>query len=881
MIKIWGYGDVGTGDSKYVTGAYTHIEGIDVNDNVVPSDVNRVYRNIYEETYEIFSFLEELASKSATVGVFKGSLTSAFAFDGDTYSDVTTVTLDSTVVHYSRLAPGIAFNNGYIVVNKPAVHIAERQLAEIFSLEVDGSESVDIAYDYAGDSYSAVIVRKNVTGDSTTYTFNNSGAGHKCAVGLLEEIYNDGTFIAEFVAAVGTDLTKITLEPVAAVTDGNTYYWNIQNDGTIVLEASAAAGDSELGLANFTVGVSDNIVGASSVSDNRVFVQNVNDFTNTVNLNVPSSWGDSDTRNLATAPFDQVTNQDITINMLLQRETLDDKVTFGWRGDTISGLTSSEDGGDTYKNEVFYLNKDLIVKYDKNLIDRGDCESDTPPMIFGETSPNGYNEIFAKSGDTFYGDTNSFKFTKDVASGSGSVVSLDDQHTNSTTDMHGLVTGNTYTFSAWIWIPSGGILGSEIKLNLDDYQGSWGESGQAATNDYDQWQYVEVTRTIRSAATGITIYFYMASTAENTEYYYVDAIKLEEKSGWLQLSSLGEYHKNTGDHKDNIIQDRHIDWGTGDSQVSAEDVPIADSSGYYAATDVEMALHEIGDSYGAARVRIGDSGTFYAATDVEGALAELGSTSGAAIIGIGDSGTYFTGTDVEAALREMYEYTRDTDFMPVGTIIMFDANNTSGGGGRSGGWVDNSTLPGWYACIAGNTAAQSCPNLVDTFIMGKVVAGGAATGGSNTVALSEAELAAHTHTINHDHPNKTSTAGTSHNHAISGGAHNHTIEISTSGQVPGATGTRTIIIGTTGWGTNFGSLNSSPGYVDLYTYESWHSVVRAKSDDSHTHTNAAEAAHTHDVDIVSFSGSSGSIGSGTAHENKPAYYSVIFIRKCS
>jgi hypothetical protein len=74
------------------------------------------------------------------------------------------------------------------------------------------------------------------------------------------------------------------------------------------------------------------------------------------------------------------------------------------------------------------------------------------------------------------------------------------------------------------------------------------------------------------------------------------------------------------------------------------------------------------------------------------------------------------------------------DYMPVGFISMYDG----------AGWVDDSTLIGWYACIAAN-AGVGCPNLVDRFILGKVVAGSGATGGSNSHTLTTAELPPHTH----------------------------------------------------------------------------------------------------------------------------------------
>jgi hypothetical protein len=55
----------------------------------------------------------------------------------------------------------------------------------------------------------------------------------------------------------------------------------------------------------------------------------------------------------------------------------------------------------------------------------------------------------------------------------------------------------------------------------------------------------------------------------------------------------------------------------------------------------------------AASITIADSGGYYTATDVEAALQELGGTGGAAIIGVQDSGGYFANSDVEAVLQEV------------------------------------------------------------------------------------------------------------------------------------------------------------------------------------------------------------------------------------
>jgi microcystin-dependent protein len=47
-----------------------------------------------------------------------------------------------------------------------------------------------------------------------------------------------------------------------------------------------------------------------------------------------------------------------------------------------------------------------------------------------------------------------------------------------------------------------------------------------------------------------------------------------------------------------VIKDTHIDWGLGANQVSAVDIPIEDTGGYFSSSDVEGALQELGASGG-------------------------------------------------------------------------------------------------------------------------------------------------------------------------------------------------------------------------------------------------------------------------------------------
>ena len=176
------------------------------------------------------------------------------------------------------------------------------------------------------------------------------------------------------------------------------------------------------------------------------------------------------------------------------------------------------------------------------------------------------------------------------------------------------------------------------------------------------------------------------------------------------------------------------------------------------------------------------------------------------------------------------------DMEPVGTIKYFDANNAGGGGdptGISGAWVDDTTIPGWYACIAGNSD-HGCPNLVDKFIMGKVVAGAAATGGANTMT---------------DHIHSASTQSASHTHTTDIGSHSHVYKVLIA---PGS-------------GTGYPILTDqtdSPN-VDMNTEST---TIGNKSSGNQS------ADHTHTIGAGAVPGST---------DNRPAYYSVVIIRKCA
>ena len=197
---------------------------------------------------------------------------------------------------------------------------------------------------------------------------------------------------------------------------------------------------------------------------------------------------------------------------------------------------------------------------------------------------------------------------------------------------------------------------------------------------------------------------------------------------------------------------------------------------------------------------------------------------------------------------------------PVGTIWMYDGEN----------WKDNVTLPGWYACVPenedGGTAGLSygITSMVDRFVMGKAVTGSGATGGANSYKLTPRQLPAHTHTINHTHGTVRSGDRTvKHRHSVtgslSGGNHTHAMPD----------------------GGNGGSSRLFSTHLGVHEYSH-----NTSGTGSHTHalsvTSGIESAgHRHDVSVPAHTGNSGSTGAGGQIDNRPAFYSLIFVRKCA
>jgi microcystin-dependent protein len=166
-------------------------------------------------------------------------------------------------------------------------------------------------------------------------------------------------------------------------------------------------------------------------------------------------------------------------------------------------------------------------------------------------------------------------------------------------------------------------------------------------------------------------------------------------------------------------------------------------------------------------------------------------------------------------------------FCPKGLILMYDGTS----------WQDNVTLKGWYQCQGGTVNGLTIPDLRDKFIMG--YGNGSRAGGKNSQTLSEENMPNHTHGMS-----RVSVSSNTHRHKLATNnlcAAGSAIDIGHAASISGQTSDHGLSY------VEFGITGKQ--YV---------------SDVSHNH---------------SVSGSVDAAGSGTAFDNRPNYYALIYIIK--
>ena len=189
-------------------------------------------------------------------------------------------------------------------------------------------------------------------------------------------------------------------------------------------------------------------------------------------------------------------------------------------------------------------------------------------------------------------------------------------------------------------------------------------------------------------------------------------------------------------------------------------------------------------------------------------------------------------------------------FMPVGTVLMYNGV----------GWNDNVSMVGWYQCNAANNIAHGVPDLEDQFIRCEATSGN--TGGADLYNLAANQIPTHTSggvSVNHTHSG--TTANNSVNHIHSGTTNDNTLNHTHT--VPKVSGL----------GGSYGAINATlTGTISTSNGSNFHDhdfdTGNQSVNHTHTITTGNESVdHTHTYTPVGFA----------QVENRPAYYSLIFI----
>ena len=136
----------------------------------------------------------------------------------------------------------------------------------------------------------------------------------------------------------------------------------------------------------------------------------------------------------------------------------------------------------------------------------GDCEGDEPPVVAGHTSRHTNVSEYERSDEQAHSGNHSWKIT--VAQGASDSASVFIGLNVAYAD---LLPMTQITFSAWVYVPAGDLLLSDVELEIlcreVDSEGAttWENTRSENPTAYDSWEYLEAATTISAACQDIRL----------------------------------------------------------------------------------------------------------------------------------------------------------------------------------------------------------------------------------------------------------------------------------------------------------------------------------------------------------------------------------------
>ena len=240
-IKSWEYGDLVESDPFDNTIVYDSVELINDNDDIIPYDLSRPLRNIYDTVTNIDFIINKLSDAlNFNRGIFLRDL------EIDPATDIKTVLVKNSSnnrvrKHFLRVTPGVVYLNNKNIPIYPNLSIAERQLFKILKLEntIGVDERVIINYYENTDKFDIQIKKMNSSGMLQNYNFSkgdygDSISGFDTGMEALLAVYGDSVNFSELKDTINESVENINLEENVILNGGDSLFIGLDENCDLV-----------------------------------------------------------------------------------------------------------------------------------------------------------------------------------------------------------------------------------------------------------------------------------------------------------------------------------------------------------------------------------------------------------------------------------------------------------------------------------------------------------------------------------------------------------------------------------------------------------------------------------------------------------------------